>query len=284
MPVPQTSPSPWAKWRSPTETSAPSTCTGSVIREPATSWRMSRLPPISRGGIVRRPALASGWDCRFRQLVGNGGAGIRERLLALRDRLHQLLRGGDAYDSGEGVSCNGHARQLRRSRVAAGDVPFHEKGVGEQICEVAEAGDDGGHAEVGGLVGDELDIDDVARHGTLDVHGSRQRMPEPEVEREHVRQRAVRCELTVEPVARLERDLVARPDTGHGLEARVPAVVRPCGGDPHSSSATRLAASVAAAISSAVQVRGRPSWCKETTAFKRSPSRMGVTIWAARPP
>ena len=161
---------------------------------------------------------------------------------------------------------------------------FTRKASANRSGEVAETGDDGGHAEVGGLVGDELDIDDVARLGTFDVHGSRQRMPEPEVEREHVRLRAAGRELAVEAVARFQRDLVAGPNAGHGLEVRVPAVVRPCGSDPQSSPATRPAASVAAAISSAVQVRGRPSWCKETTALRRSPSKTGVTIWAASPP
>jgi hypothetical protein len=58
IPVPQTSPSPCAKWTSPTEKSAPGTCTGRSNVEPAVSRRMSRLPPFSRGGIVRRPPAA----------------------------------------------------------------------------------------------------------------------------------------------------------------------------------------------------------------------------------
>ena len=147
---------------------------------------MSRLPPISRGGIVRSPALAAAGIAVSGKLVGDGAACIRDRLLALGDRLHQLLRGRDADDAGEGVSRNGHARQLRRSRAAAGDVPVHEERVGEEICEEAEAGDDGGHAEVGGLVGDELDLEHVARLRALDLDGAGQRMAEPEVEREHV--------------------------------------------------------------------------------------------------
>ena len=56
--VPQTSPSPCAKWRSPIENSAPGTSTGSHSFEPATSWRTSMLPPVSRGGIVRMPSAA----------------------------------------------------------------------------------------------------------------------------------------------------------------------------------------------------------------------------------
>ena len=70
---------------------------------------------------------------------------------------------------------------------------FTRKGSANRSGEVAEAGDDCGHAEVGGLVGDELDVDDVARLGAFDVDGARERMAEPEVEREHVRMRAVRA-------------------------------------------------------------------------------------------
>ena len=62
IPVPQTSPSPCAKWTSPSESSAPGTCTGRSSVEPATSRRMSRLPPVSRGGIVRRPPAALGGE------------------------------------------------------------------------------------------------------------------------------------------------------------------------------------------------------------------------------
>ena len=78
----------------------------------------------------------------------------------------------------------------------------------------------------------------VARLRTVDVDGARERMAEPEVEREHVRMRAAGRELAVEAVPRFQRDLVAGPNAGHGLEVRVPAVVRPGGGDPHSSPAT----------------------------------------------
>ena len=43
---------------------------------------MSRLPPISRGGIVRRPALAAAGIAVSGRLVGDGSAVIGERLLA----------------------------------------------------------------------------------------------------------------------------------------------------------------------------------------------------------
>ncbi len=52
--VPQASPSPCAKCASPTENKAPSTNTGSISRAPLLNCLMSRLPPFSRGGIVRK--------------------------------------------------------------------------------------------------------------------------------------------------------------------------------------------------------------------------------------
>src|SRR5437764_977351 len=58
--VPQASPSPCAKCASPTENSAPSTKTGSMSRAPLLSCLMSRLPPFSRGGIVRSACEAIG--------------------------------------------------------------------------------------------------------------------------------------------------------------------------------------------------------------------------------
>ena len=58
--VPQASPSPCAKCASPTENNAPSTNTGSDSRAPLLSCLMSRLPPFSRGGIVRNACEAIG--------------------------------------------------------------------------------------------------------------------------------------------------------------------------------------------------------------------------------
>ena len=254
------------------------------MREPATSWRISRFPPISRGGIVRRPSRRGCRDRGLREGVGHRRACGRECLLAARDLVHQLVRGCDADDARERLAGNRNARELRRARLATGDVPLDEVRIGEHVGEEAEAGKHGGDAEVARLVREELDVDSVARLGIFDVDGARQRMAQPEVDVEHVRVRAVAGELAVDPVARLERDLVARPQGGHRLQVGMPAVVRACRGNPHRSSATSCAAFEAAAISSAVQRRGRSSWCNETTARSRPSSKIGVTIWAARPP
>ena len=144
---------------------------------------MSRLPPISRGGIVRRPALAAAGIAVSGNASATGAPAAASASSAPRDLLHQLPRGRDANDTGERVARDGHARQLRRARLAAGDLPLDEVRVGEQIGEETEAGDDGGDAEVRRLVADELDVDRVPRRGAFDVDGTRERMAEAEVDR-----------------------------------------------------------------------------------------------------
>ena len=146
------------------------------------------------------------------------------------------------------------------------ELPADEERLGEEVGEEAEAGDDPVHAEVGGLVPDELDLEHVARLCPLDVHRPGQRVSEPEVEAPAVGVRARARQRPVEPVARLERELVAGRDTRHRLEVGVPAVVRGGRGDPHRSSPMRAAAREAAAISSAVHRRGAPSWWSERIA------------------
>lgn len=53
--VPQTSPSPWAAWVSPSENSAPSTPTGRYSVVPGPRYLTSMLPPQRDGGTT-------GWD------------------------------------------------------------------------------------------------------------------------------------------------------------------------------------------------------------------------------
>jgi hypothetical protein len=58
--VPQTSPSPWAAWVSPTEKSAPATSTGSQSSVPVPMSRTSMLPPTRRGGTMLWVPSAAG--------------------------------------------------------------------------------------------------------------------------------------------------------------------------------------------------------------------------------
>src|SRR4030066_366042 len=97
--VPQTSPSPWAACVSPTENSAPATCTGSHSFVPRVRSRMSMFPPTSRGGTIegspRRGALdvhRSGHRVHAREVqlrhIGDGGGAAQ--LAAAR--IHYLER------------------------------------------------------------------------------------------------------------------------------------------------------------------------------------------------
>ena len=191
------------------------------------------------------------------------------------------MRRSDAGDAGEGRVRDGDARQLRGPGASALDLPLDEVRIREDVCEVAEAGDDRGHAEPGRFVCDKVDLEEVAGFGSLHVDGPGERVPEAQLDRAGVLVRAVGPQLAGDAVFRLEPQLIARRNRGDGLEVGVPAVVH-----PHTarSARTRSAASWARARSSSVQVRGAPSWCSETMAASRSSRKTGVTIWAASPP
>ena len=95
-------------------------------------------------------------------------------------------------------------------------------------------------------------------------HRPGQRVAEPEIEPAGVGVGALAGQLAVEAVHRLEPDLLSWGDLGEGLEIRVPAVVH------QRSSRTRSAASLHAAVSASLHVRGLPSWWSETIASRRS--------------
>ena len=79
MPVPDSSPSPCAACRSPTENRAPATSTGSQSVLPATSCRMSMLPPTCRGGAVGCGPRAAG---ATPSTPGKGASGTRMPITA----------------------------------------------------------------------------------------------------------------------------------------------------------------------------------------------------------
>ena len=99
--VPQTSPSPCAKCRSPIEKSAPGTSTGQPepaagdelpdVHVPAELARRDRPQAVGR---LRR-------DRRLRQRVGDRLAAVAQLLLAGAERLHPLARRRDADDARE---------------------------------------------------------------------------------------------------------------------------------------------------------------------------------------
>ena len=194
---------------------------------------MSRLPPFSRGGTVRSPAAATGGKAVSGRSPATGPPAARMR--SSRARCRSISSWDGATPITPAWTHGGHRdpRQLSGARVRPVELPADEERLGEEVGEEAEAGDDPVHAEVRGLVPDELDLEHVARLCPLDVDRPGQRVSEPEVEPPAVGVRARARQRPVEPVARLERELVAGGDARHRLEVGVPAVVRGGRGDPH---------------------------------------------------
>ena len=204
--------------------------------------------PQAEGGLGR--------DGGLREIIRHRAATRAELLLARADARDRLVRGSEPGDAGEGRLGHGDAGQLRRTCAPPVDLPLHQVGRGKEVGKVAEPGDDRGDPEARRLVGDEVDLEHVARLRSVDVDGARERVSQAEVDDADVLVRASRPELAGEAVLGLERELLAGRDAGNGLQLWVPAVVH-----PHASSSTRTrsAASCARARSSWLHVRGAPS-------------------------
>ena len=233
---------------------------------------MSRLPPSLARRDRPQPAGRLGRNGRLGHRIGDGPAGGRDRLLPFADRRQQLVRRRDADDSRERVLGHGDAGQLRRPRKPAVEVPRHHVRLGEQVGEEPEPGDDGRDAEVRRLVGEELDLEDVARLRSLDMHRPAERVAEPEVEPPCVSMRARPGQLPREAVLALEPHLVAGRDVERRLELGVPAVVH------HSRRASSFAARRHASASSCVHRRGAFNSCTERIAATSPRDSTAVTI------
>ena len=188
------------------------------------------------------------------------------------------MRRRHADHTGEQLLGDRDARQLLAARYAVRDFPLDEVGIGEEVGEEAEAGDQRGRAELVRLVGEQLDLEHLARLGAFHVHRPGQWVAESPVGVRDVFVGALAGELPAEALLALEPDLLARLDLGDRLQIRVPAVVH------QSNSPTRVAVAWHSAISSIVQMRGDPSWCSETIPLMDPFGITGVTICAASPP
>ena len=83
----------------------------------------------------------------------------------------RCVRRRDADHADERVGRDADALQAARGRVPVVQAPGDEERLLEEIAEQAEAGEDGGRAEVVGLDCEDLDLEDVARLGA--PHGDR---------------------------------------------------------------------------------------------------------------
>ena len=153
------------------------------------------------------------------------GDAHRPRLLARTELLHERRRRRRADDAGERLLGDGDARQLGGARDAAVDLPLDEIRVGEEVGQVAEARDDRSRPEVGRLVLEELDFEDVAGLRAADGERACQRVAEPEVQPAGVGVRALAGQLAGEAVLRFEPDLLVDVDLRERLQIRMPAVM-----------------------------------------------------------
>jgi hypothetical protein len=101
----------------------------------------------------------------------------------------------------------------------------NEKRIGEHVAQKTETRYN--RAECRRLREDigKLDLQQIARDRTLDKHGTGQRMHHPRLDRSKIGSLHAGFDLTVERVARLQRDLLAFADLGHRRDIGVIAVV-----------------------------------------------------------
>src|SRR6266536_3293705 len=196
MAVPQVSESPWAKWASPAEKSPPLAYTGTYMRVPAESCLMSTLPAVSRGGTVRSASAA---------IAGSAGSPMV--------RAH------------EGGAWNADAGQVLRGRPAPGDRPPHHERVGELVAQETEPRHLDRVAVADRLDLQDLDLQQVAGLGAVDVDRPGERVDHVQVGRRHGLQSGGRPHLAVERVTRLQDHLLTGVAAHDRRDIRVPAVV-----------------------------------------------------------
>ena len=119
------------------------------------------------------------------------------------------------------VVCD-NTRELALSEKGQTYKARHSKHSG---FKVAEARDDRSRPEVGRLVLEELDFEDVAGLRAADGERACQRVAEPEVQPAGVGVRALAGQLAGEAVLRFEPDLLVDVDLRERLQIRMPSVM-----------------------------------------------------------
>src|SRR5579862_3240842 len=225
--VPQASPSPWAKWASPTENKAPSTNTGNNSRAPLLSCLMSRLPPFSRGGIVRKASEAIGSVAGTAPRASGGSASPPRAASSASRRVtrSRSSREGATPITDKGAIGDLHIRQIGRLGKAVLDRPFGDIGFRERIAEKAEPRHLHRIAKAGRLHVADLDLEQIARLGAADKDRPGQRMDAIEIAGQQILSGGLRRDLAVKRIARLDLDLLAGSRFDHGRDRFVPAVM-----------------------------------------------------------
>src|SRR6266536_944071 len=229
MAVPQVSESPWAKWASPAEKSPPLAYTGTYMRVPAESCLMSTLPAVSRGGTVRSASAAIAGSAGTAS-VGSGGSTKPPRSSAACSRAmvasgRRRSGASPMVRAHEGGAWNADAGQVLRGRPAPGDRPPHHERVGELVAQETEPRHLDRVAVADRLDLQDLDLQQVAGLGAVDVDRPGERVDHVQVGRRHGLQSGGRPHLAVERVTRLQDHLLTGVAAHDRRDIRVPAVV-----------------------------------------------------------
>ncbi len=184
------------------------------------------------GGLPGRDgAQGLGGDGRIRgDGVGRVGrehepAPVDGGLLAGGGPLHQGPVGRQPDGAHERRPGDAQPRQVLGGGPAALDAPAGHVRVGEHVAQEPEAGHLHGVAVAVRLDLQDLDLEQVARLGPVDVHRPGEGVDHVQVGRGHGLQGRLRPHLPVEGVAGAQHHLVAGVADDHRRDVRVPAVV-----------------------------------------------------------
>ena len=200
---------------------------------------MSWLPPFSRAGTVRAPSRPTRSSSApdsvpARTPSSSGGSasgghpirvGVDQRLLPAVPLGQQVGRGRGAEEPGVGDPGVADPGDVPRRRFLAAEVPDRLVGVREVVGEEAAAvrlGEDPGVApalpgcvavllrRLAGAEVEDVDHQQVARFGALDLDGPAEHVRHAEVHVAHVVGRVVVAQLRVGPLPALHPELASR--------------------------------------------------------------------------
>ena len=163
---------------------------------------------------------------------GVGGVGrehepapVQGGLLAGDGPLQQGPVGGQADGAHERRAGDAQPGQVVGGRPAVADPPADHEGVGELVPQEAEPGHLHGVAVAVRLDLQDLDLEQVARLGPVDVHRAGERVDDVQVGPGHRLQGRLRAHLAVEGVPGPQHHLVPGVAGHQRRDVRVPAVV-----------------------------------------------------------
>ena len=162
----------------------------------------------------------------MRRIGRADAAAARHELgFARRPALELLVRRRDAGRAHEGAVRDAHARKLRRNGELARDLPVRDEVIVEELGQEAAAGGKAGPAVMLGHDLQVFDLEQVAGRRAFYEDRAGERMGNGAFEALEVLCRGTRADLEVVRVARLERELLARPHLDDRRDVGMPAIV-----------------------------------------------------------